>query len=187
MKEFGHVYPFLSMDDGVYILLNFMKDPRNVNSRDVAIHNRLEQARMVEKRLVWLGRGNCKPLTTLQLLDEWLDISERYTLRRNDIPKPEITETQVATTIEYFRQMSEKSKRYEQIGEYIHGLAHRQLWERDQKQLYISSSNPYWRPVIHSDGYIYEREYLGEWPNSWKWGLTDDELEEELKWRKNPK
>lgn len=178
MKEFGHVYPFLSMDDGVYILLNFMKDTLNANSRDVAIHNKLEQARMVERRLIWLGRGNCKPLTTLQLLDEWVDISERYTLRRNDIPKPEITAEQVRYTVEYAKRLHDKYGQYDQLGEYIHGLVHRQLWEKDRKRMSITTNNPYWRPVIRSDGYIYDKEYLGEWPNSWKWGLTDDELRE---------
>lgn len=162
------MWPSYIIHPSYKILYNFLNDPRNINSKDVAIHNKLRQER-IHRRYFCLARGNGKWLTTQRLMEEMLmDPSAYYTVRRDDIPKHEaLTIEQVQDSIEYFRRLSDEARRYEQIGEYIRGLTHRQLWEQDKKRFHITSVNPYWYSG-----------FMGIWPNSWKWGLSDDELRE---------
>lgn len=134
-----------------YILLDFLADPRNANSRDVAIHNRLQHEKL-KRFYICNSRGNGKSSAQLELFERLCD-SEIYTLRRDDIPKQEFSIERIKQTIEHLKQAHEQEERYRELyrlltescEEYV-----KRKMEAELNKVWITSSNPYWE-----DGLIF--------------------------------
>lgn len=173
------MWPTCIINPSYKILYNFLNDPRNINSKEVAIHNKLRQER-INRRYFCLARGNGKVLTTQRLMEEMFNGGFVYTARRSNIPKQEFDIGAIKRTMEDLKQAHEleeqRKEPYRLLTESCEEYVKRKT-EEELNKVWITSSNPYWEPIARHDEFIFSTKIF-DTPMWCKRGVVSDVFRE---------
>lgn len=173
------MWPTCIINPSYKILYNFLNDPRNINSKEVAIHNKLRQER-INRRCFCLARGNGKWLTTQRLMEEMFQGGFVYTARRNDISKQEFDIETIKRTMEDLKAAHELEERRKELYRLLNESCEEYVKRKTEEELnkvWITSSSPYWEPIVRHDEFIFSTKTF-DTPMWYKWGVASDVFRE---------